>query len=352
MPVGRNLFLVGRRHADEDQLTEMLVWLAEIVPAVSAALVRLAFGPSIVGHTDVSVETQHGTVGGRLDAYLTGADFAVIVESKLGSVYGSDQIRKYLTWLSSDAVPQERRALMTLTAKHAPWSDEDIHLARELGVHGSARRWEELHESLAPIAADPLTDVLGARLIEEFREMIAEEGLIPMKPLGDDELGVAWREAWQVIERYREFFRSCKGHIAAALGATASSTSRSDRGDWFWQDFVWEDGLRMAVGLLNTDRYEGLPPGAKTGAPILWLAPKADQIADWDAVAIWLDRHPPPDWRPGNRWYQRPTCWRYLSEVVGSGSFEEQRDRIASAALVGRDWWRQGIAEASRAAVP
>lgn len=346
------MFLVGRRHADEDQLTEMLVWLAEAVPAVGDALIKLAFGPSVFAAGDVRVETQHGIVGGRLDAYLTGADFALIVESKLGSVYGSDQIERYLKWLSSDAVPHARRALMTLTADHAPWPKKDVRLARELHIHGSARRWEELHALLEPIAADPAIDPLAARLVEEFLEMIAEEGLIPMKPFADEELGVAWQDAWQVIERYRDFFSSCKGHIAEALDATASSNSRSDRGDWFWQDFVWDDGLRLAIGLLNTDRYERIPPSAKTGAPILWLAPNAEHLLDWDALAAWSDRHQPIGWQPGNRWYRRPTCWRYLSEVVGTGSFDEQRDRIVSAAVAGRDWWTQALAEVTNSAVP
>lgn len=38
-----NVFSIGRRADDEDQLTEMLAWLAATVPGVRAALMNLAF---------------------------------------------------------------------------------------------------------------------------------------------------------------------------------------------------------------------------------------------------------------------------------------------------------------------
>jgi hypothetical protein len=44
MPNPANLFSVGRRRGDEDQLTNMLVWLASTVPAVRSALVELGLG--------------------------------------------------------------------------------------------------------------------------------------------------------------------------------------------------------------------------------------------------------------------------------------------------------------------
>jgi hypothetical protein len=339
MTRSRNLFLIGRRSGMEDQLTEMLVWLAEAVPAVRGAVVELGLGPFEHDPREIEVSTQHGVVGGRLDAFFTGSDFALIVESKLGSEYGPGQIRKYLEWLDSDAVPQPRLGLMTLTARDAPWSPDDEAYAQEHGIASSQRRWEELHEALAfEETGAAATDDVGAQLVSEFLEMLAEEDLVPLRPLSGAEMGQAWPEAWGVIRRYRDFFHACKAAIANATGASQLSASASDRGDWFWQDYRDADGARFLVGLFFTDENERLPPGAHARAPIVWIAPLADHLPDWGARSAWMSANQPPGWRPGNPWWGRPTAWRYLAEIVGEGSFEQQRDRLAAAAAAAPAW--------------
>ena len=83
-----NLFLIGRKPGSEDQLTEMLVWLANGVPEVAAALDRLAFGDRSSEVETFELTTQHGIARGRLDALMTSSQVALVVESKLGSTYG------------------------------------------------------------------------------------------------------------------------------------------------------------------------------------------------------------------------------------------------------------------------
>jgi hypothetical protein len=49
----------------------------------------------------LELATQHGIAGGRLDAFMTSSRVALVVESKPGSNYGDDQIRRYLEWLNA-----------------------------------------------------------------------------------------------------------------------------------------------------------------------------------------------------------------------------------------------------------
>src|SRR4051812_4041397 len=152
MPSGMNLFSIGRRGGDEDQLTNMLAWLTSAVPDTRAALVQLVLEGRYEAE-EIEVRTQYSIPGGRLDALLTGRGFKLVVESKLGTDYGSDQIRKYLRWLTHNRLSDEAVALMTLTGRPAPWRQEDVDYADVNNIAHRARRWEELHSALEPLAA-------------------------------------------------------------------------------------------------------------------------------------------------------------------------------------------------------
>jgi hypothetical protein len=338
MARSRNIFLIGRKRNDEDELTEMLVWLAEAVPPVRGRIVELGLGKSGVDPGEVEVSTQHGIVAGRLDAYFTGPDFALIVESKLGAVYEKCQIRRYLEWLRSPAVAQPRRALMTLTAADAPWDQADEQYADEHGIVRHARRWEELHAVLEPAPSDAAVGVIGARLVAEFLEMLSEEGLVPTRPLDPDELGPAWADAFAVVRRYREFFHACKGAIAEQLGASQMS-SYADNPDWCWQDYRRPDGTRVLVGLYYTDEKERLPAGTQRRTATMWIGVLAEHLPDWSERSERMGRKPPPGWSAAGFDYGRPVAWRYLSDVVGEGTFEQQRQRLAAAAAAAADAW-------------
>ena len=136
----------------------MLVWLASAVPAVRSALVELGLGVR-VDPSEVTPSTQYGISGGRLDALLEGEGFRLAVESKLGSDYGPDQIGKYLRWLAVRKSSVANSGLMTLTARPAPWAQEDVDYARvrsssSLDASGktSIRSWSR---SLTTITTNP-----------------------------------------------------------------------------------------------------------------------------------------------------------------------------------------------------
>lgn len=329
-----NLFRIGRRGGDEDQLTEMLVWLASAVPAVRSGLVEFALGTA-ADPEDISVSTQYSIAGvGRLDALVDGPGFRLVIESKLASDYGDDQVGRYLRWLASHASDDRTSALMTLTARSAPWPQADTEYAADNRIVSAPRRWEELHALLEPLTVGE--DALTARVVREFLDMLADEDLVPVPPLSASELGTAWADAWALVRRYREFFHACKEAVAGALAAEVVPNSWSDRGDGFWQDYALPDGTRVVIGLLHTDEQEKIT--SKRREPIVWAGVKADHLDDWESVRLGLGAEPPAGWREGNVWYGRPTIWRPLRDLVSPAGLEEQVASVAVAAAEVKGW--------------
>jgi hypothetical protein len=333
MPATWNLFSIGRKRRNEDQLTEMLVWLIDAVPEVGRAIATLAFnGLSLDG--EIKVTTQHGVAKGRLDALFVSPAFALVVESKIDSGFGDDQIARYLDWLSAAHAHRARRGLMTLTAHPTPWGEVDEKRAEAIGVVASAHLWEELHDVLEPVAAEADRDVLSARLIHEFLDMLGQEGLIPMKPLMPEEYA-KWPDAWRAVRRFHEYFLDCREAIGAALGAKATSKSTSE--GYIWQDYLYDDGCKIVIGL-NCSDDRALRNIARD-VPIVWMAVEAKHWPDWPAAADRLDAARPEGWHAWDRWWgERPQVWRHLDDVLGDGTFEEQRQRLAQACSVGTSW--------------
>lgn len=84
---------------------------------------------------------------------------------------------------------------MTLTEHSAPWPADGLAHAASLNVRAAARRWEDLYVALEALTTDTTSadfDGLAVRLVQEFLDMLTEEGLIPVKPLAGDELTDLW----------------------------------------------------------------------------------------------------------------------------------------------------------------
>jgi hypothetical protein len=353
-----NIFSIGREPRNENQLTQMLAWLADAVPAVRSALLELAFGERLDG-VDVGITTEHKIAQGRLDAFLTSPSVALVVESKLGSGYGDGQLMKYLAWLDAEFAERPYRALITLTKRGAdPWPPQAREFAAERGISAQERLWEELHAALAPITMDDgdqhalETDQPGVQrdlqgqLVGEFLDMLTDEDLVPILPLSVDELQAKWSESWLVVERYRDFFHACKDEIAEALGASPIGSSKSDRGDWFWQDYDLHNGARLVVGLYRTDDDQKAPGYVPSDTPIVFMAAKYETEAKQVTYAK-LDGDTPDGWYKDVRWYgERPGVWRPLIPLLAATSFDEQRAVLARTVSVGRDWIERAITDA------
>ncbi len=318
-----NLFRIGREPRNE-QLTEMLVWLADAVPEVRWALLRLAFGDVGEADDDLTISTQHVIADGRLDAFVSSSTVALVIESKLDSSYGDDQLTRYLAWLHREFAARPFRGLMTLTARAAPWPQRDLDFASGNGIHAQARLWEELHAVLASAALSE--ENLATRLVREFLDMLTAEQLVPTQPLTADDLGTAWADSSRVVQRYGDFFHACVAEIAQALDAKPLSNSRSDRGDWFWQDFAFPGGARLVVGLYFSDEGQKGSGFVQSRTPLVWMAAKLDGPDQEEIYAGQLEAHPPAGWRVGRRWYgERPNVWRPLGGLLTASTFDEQR---------------------------
>lgn len=348
MPGVWNLFAIGREKRKEDQLTEMLAWLIDAVPEVGAAIVALVFDDAPVDG-DRQVTTQYGIAAGRLDALVVDSMSALVIESKIDSDFGDDQVSRYLRWLADHHERRERRGLMTLTAQPMSWKPDDIVLAHELKIVRAERRWEELHALLEQFTESSDGEQLAGRLVGEFLEMLGEEGLVPMKPLTTDEY-TTWSQAWAAVRRFHDFFMSCREAIAVEIGATASSKSTNE--GYVWQDYVHPDGSKIVVGLSCSDDGR-VPRSSIRDTPILWLAVEAKHWPDWSAAMDRLDASTPAGWRSWKRWWgERPQIWRYLDDVIEDGTFEAQRQQLASACAVATTWLANADLRARDAGVP
>ena len=96
------------------------------------------------------------------------------------------------------------------------------------------------------VVIDDDRDPLRGRLVQEFLGMLADEGLVPMKPLADEELRELWERSWLAVGRFHEFFGACRDEIAGALNMAPGSKSRLDPG-YIWQDFVDNEGGRIVA---------------------------------------------------------------------------------------------------------
>ena len=137
---------------------------------------------------------------------MSSESVALVVESKLGSGYGDDQLGKYLTWLDTEFADRQFRGLVTLTAAQTRGPRRT---PSSLPTEGSAHRHacgRNCTRRLLPRSATGLP----AQLVGEFLEMLTNENLVPMQPLTGNELQTAWSESWRVISRYRDFFHACK----------------------------------------------------------------------------------------------------------------------------------------------
>jgi hypothetical protein len=172
MAQDRNILLLGRRLHAEDQLTEMLVWLAEAVPAVGAAVVRLGLGDVELDLAQLSCSTQHSIAQGRLDAIFETESLVLVVESKLHGEYGDDQLTKYRHWVGNHRAERRDRGLMTLTERLEPWPLQDAALASGLGIVAATRRWQDLFDVLSEGSKDPDHDPLASKLIREFLDTL------------------------------------------------------------------------------------------------------------------------------------------------------------------------------------
>jgi hypothetical protein len=164
----KNLFSIGRREGNENQLTEMLAYLLQEEDGLVGELL-LALGLPARPGCHWEVETQRAIPSGFLDLVLDAPGEAfVIIESKLGSYTDYTQMAKYIEYAAELPVTG-LRALVFTTQQPEPWPPGIPELAAARGVLLVAHRWQAVADALS---------VTRRQLAHDFVTMLAEEALV------------------------------------------------------------------------------------------------------------------------------------------------------------------------------
>lgn len=334
MDLTKNIFLIGRRSANEDQLTEMLAWLCEVTPEVRATIFELAGIPAPDPEA-IAVRTQQRIPDGRLDGLLENDETTLILESKLPSTYQDDQLEKYCRWLAEHR-PDKQRVLLTLTKIEDPWPPTATQLAADLQIEAAARRWEDMYGQLSRLAEDQHLDDISTHLITTFTAMLAAEGLIPIAPIQPDEFA-AWAASATIIDRFHAYFDAAKPTFAAALDGTPSS-NRMGRGPGYaWQGYQTSYGWFVYAGIwASSEKWPARPGSGGNSEPVFGAAliqPSEKRLAAGGTLA-------PGGWTGGpvTALYGHAGIWRPLDTVLIGSTVEQQLQCVASACAEIKSW--------------
>jgi hypothetical protein len=309
----KNLFLIGRRPNDEDQLTEMLAALWQFEPELpSLWLASLGLDVHEVGSWDV--ETQFTIPSGtRPDVALWSEQRVfVLVESKLDAGLTEAQAAAYSRFLADRQ--EALRALVLVTKRFEPWPAAAQSLAASGGVQLVAVRWQEMAELLAR----PGEQSLAA----DFVEMLIEEGLVTPNALSLADWST-WNEGSEVLGRLEQLIKETTPRLES-LGSKRTRTGRL------------AVGVRHIYRQIDFETFQvilGFAPSSSARrpneAPVAFVAVLNPQLpvqerkaAAQKAVSLLADE------RSGLNWGDWPTVSRLASEVASAGDFREQVEQM------------------------
>ena len=192
----KNIFLIGRRPGDEDQLTEMLAFVWQEHPdLLDAWLEHLGF--ALDGSVDV--DTQFILPSGkRPDISIRTREIQILVESKLGAGLTDTQVRDYLTYLGGLTC---QRVLVLLTQKPVSVKPQWLEWATDAEATIIARRWQEMAQDLGGLGAESLGG--------DFVQLLVREEFVKPPSFSESDWN-AWNAGYKVLQR-------------AALSSTSST---------------------------------------------------------------------------------------------------------------------------------
>lgn len=202
----KNLFSIGRREGDENQLTEMLAYLLQEERGLTGQLL-IALGLPADPHAPWQVETQRAIPNGFLDlvAFVPGQAL-VILESKLGSFTDFAQMAKYIDYAAAQPVAG-LRALVFTTQHPEAWPAGIAEHARSHGVLLFEPRWQAVADALSRSEQT---------LPIDFVAMLAEEGLVHPAAL-TTENWQAWREGHKIARILSSLIAEADHDLQAVL---------------------------------------------------------------------------------------------------------------------------------------
>lgn len=232
-PIGRVLKAL-RRPRDEAQLTQLIAAFAGADPGFAAELARIliAHAPqadavkalgSVPDGVDCAAESHlfdamgvdKGFVDLRFENEAEG--FTLLVELKLHSEYGTQQLERYLAGLR--ALPAGRSALLAVTRNLPRYGESEVR--SDPGWLGSVR-WAHIFEELHALEhCDPVLLPLWRELLDLLREQ-GDFGLMDFDPKAV-EGWARWREGRDTLiplleELYEPALETIRVELARARG--------------------------------------------------------------------------------------------------------------------------------------
>lgn len=309
----KNIFLIGRRghEGDEDQLTEMLAFLWQERPdALDSWLRSIGLASVVVTGT---VTTQFTLPSGkRPDIRVVTAEGTTLVESKLGSGFGRDQVDSYLSYLGEQG---GRRALVLLTQRHESVDPRDDATAQRLGVRLILRRWQEV--------ADDLGEPGEETLAGDFIQLLIREGLVKPDPLRASDWN-AWNAGYNVELRLDALLAELDPHVVRLLPGSKGRSGASKL--WTWR--VWSSKA-VDIGLAFLAAEWADRPHTAPVAHCWVLNRLADEDAKLRAVNVRSENR--SEWRESSQLRGAlglsqfgPAVARPAEAVLHGDSFDEQ----------------------------
>jgi hypothetical protein len=313
MGTRKNLFLIGRRPNDEDQLTEMLAVLWQFEPELpSLWLGSLGLDVNEVGSWDF--DTQYPIpAGGRPDIALWSEQRAfVLVESKLDAGLTEAQAVAYTDFLARRDEPL--RSLVLVTKRFEPWPHAAEGVAASSGIRLLAARWQEMAELLAR----PGEESLAA----DFVEMLIEEGLVTPKALTPADWST-WNEGSEVLGRLEQLISETTPRLES-LGSKRTRTGRLAVGVRHIYRQVDFETFQVILGFAPSSSASrpNEPPVAFVAVLNPQVPVRERKATAQKAVSLLADE------RSGINWGDWPTISRLASEVSSAGDFREQVEQL------------------------
>ena len=316
----KNIFLIGRQghKGDEDQLTEMLSFLWQEAPeALHGWLAHLGLPHET---EPLDVDTQFTIPSGkRPDICIRSAEGCTLIESKLGSGFGSTQVADYLDYLGG---LKGRSALVLLTERPEVVPAELRDQAISCDIRLIASRWHDL--------ADAIGDPGEESIVGDFIQLLIREGLVKPKPLELDDWQ-SWNSGFNVVLRIDALLDELDPFVKRLLPGAKRGPGLTKR--WIYR--VWRSGsleLGCGLGAAASDRSPHTDPiifafvgnkdatqeeakkavGVETGSSSKWTFDQSAKASCGLLYSSW------------------PCLVRSPNDVLTAGTFQEQVEQAGA----------------------
>ena len=308
-----NLFLITRPRRDEVRTTRYLaaLWRREPV-SIGRFLAAATEVPALADIADWDIHAELVTSRGRLDLVLEAPGEAlVVIEAKIDSGLGRQQLQRYRQWLVDTGRTGEQLVLLYLTKDHESLPDDISAPLDGRNLIAKNVRWRDLADQLVESRDE---DTLAS----DFVAMLAEEGLA-VEPGVTPADWDAWNSAARTVVRLSRIVAGVAvdlyEHSPGVVVGSARIGRRKvdvaiDGGDWL---------LELGVAANSSSRHPTTPPIAYVRARRRGVS--ASQKAEAAEAVVGVVETPRLTAYGG--WVQRHTAAEELFDAAADGSAQQ-----------------------------